>query len=399
MDDSEKADEAKLSRSARRAMAAQDALRALIRDAVEHELAPHRLPDGNLDLRLHLQVTPRDEWRLKFLPSLRRQILDQVGDLIVEREVYLAGRVYCFRCESSLCEHAAPPSAQQVFRGYGSTGEPEWHELAQSFIQAGDERVDRLYQRTPQVVALVVTGRELKAEQLSSFGRSSKSYALLGQVVAGYFEREKVAGVEDVRFALSFQFVETRTASGQVALRVNPVGRVPGGGDLSELYAEGWGEWIHRAQRKAVDELEDMARRINDAGEERSKTARATLVRLPKVMRRFAASLDRGHRQTRRRTKHAEQRRQERRPVQKAIEDASAISDSDLLYEERTDAVVVPGAQGRIHVFSREGKHMTSFTGKSGTVESRVRSQRWRPLELEMAAAFRERLVTEGDDG
>ena len=43
-------------------------------------------------------------------------------------------------------------------------------------------------------------------------------------------------------------------------------------------------------------------------------------------------------------------------------------------------------------------KHMTSFTGKSGTVESCVRSQRWRPLEPEMAADFRKRMAAVEDE-
>jgi hypothetical protein len=192
--------------------------------------------------------------------------------------------------------------------------------------------------------------------------------------------------------------VETRTATGQLALRLNPVCRLPEGGDLAERYASGWGTWVQRAHRTAESALEDMARRINDAGEDRHRVARATLNRIPGVMQRFAQSLDRGHRQTRRRTHHAEQRRQQDRPVHMAFNDATRAKDDILLYEERSDAVVVPGPQGRIHLFSRSGKHMTSFVGKAGTVDQRRRSQRWTPLSPDDVAAFRDALTERRDD-
>ena len=385
--ESEQSETRGAARSARRAAAAADALRALVRDLAEQEFVTTLLPDGEMDLTLRMKVAPKNGWGLRFDPSLNRQVVEQLGDRLAERGNYRDGAVYCFRCATPGCAHAAPPSPRQVFAGYGSTGLPVYHDLPQAFLRAHDDRVHLLYGDSPILAALVETGKDLKAQQLSSFGRASKAYALLGQVTAGYFACSPRDG-ED-RFAVSFQFVETRTASGDVALRVNPVCRLPGGGALEDLYAEGWGDWVHRAHAKAAGLLDGMARRINEAGANRYTVARATLVKVPGIMRRFAASLDRGHRQTRRRTRHAEQRRLEQRPVHKALEDARKARDGDLLYEERSNAVVVAGPQFRLHVFSAAGKHMTSFVGKPDTVKHRLRSQRWRPLEPDRTADFR----------
>ena len=376
-------------RAQRRHDAARDALRALVRDVAEREFATHLLGDVPVDLSLSLRIEPANQWAVTFLPDLEDQLREQFGERFAERGAYQPGRVHCFRCLSSDCLHAVPPGPTSVFRQYAATGEPLWQELPQAFIEARDEQVDRLYAAPPQLAALVRTGRELKAEQLASFGRSSKSYALLGQVVCGYFEAPDPGG----RFALTFQFVETRTAAGEVALRVNPIGRLPGGADLVEWYAAGEGGWVRRAQARAERALEAMARRINEAGAQRYRVARATLVAIPAIMHQFAQSLDRGARQARRRTRHAEQRRQERRPVQMAYQDATRAGGRGLLYEERSDAVVIPGPQGRIHLFSRAGRHMTSFIGHPGTVEQRMRSQRWTALPAKMADAFRDALA------
>lgn len=381
----------KLLRSLRREQAAADALRTLIRDLAEREFVTSDLPDRELDLQLRLRVAPTDDWALRFSPPVGQQVAEQLGDCLAERGMYREGVVHCFRCGTSGCEHVMPSSPLEVFAGYESAGLPRFHELPQAFLRARDERVQHLYGETPILAALVEPGKALKADLLSSFGRASKAYALLGQVTAGYFVRGGSSG--GGRFAVSFQFVETRTPTGQVALHVNPVCRLPGGGGLADLYAEGWGEWVLRAHRKASDLLEGMARRINEAGDDRHRVARATLVKVPGIMRRLAASLDRGHRQTRRRTRHAEQRRREQRPVQKAVEDAHNAGDDRLLFEDRTEAVVVAGPQFRIHLFSTTGKHMTSFIGKPDTVAHRMRSGRWRLLDSGQAAQFRKALL------
>ena len=363
----------KPSRTQRREIAASDTL--LIRDAVTRDLEPHKMPKTTLPLRLNLTVNPTDNWAVHFEPELHTQVVEQFADQLADRQVFRPGRVFCFRCASAQCEHASPDSSLRVFRGYTSTGEPAWHELAQALLEAHDERVDQLYAEGAPVVAHTQTGRNLKADQLASFGRTSKTYALLGQVTAGFFY------CPQDRFAVTFQFVETRSARREVQLRINPLVLMPTGLSWEEWLADDKATWVRRSMQQTIASLSEWEIKINDAGEDRHRVARQTLSRLPALMKRFALSLERGHRQKRRRTDHSEQRRQERRPVNKALEDAHAARDDEWLLDERSDTIIVAGGQHRFHCFNEDGTHVTSFVGKPDTTAQRLRRGWWRPLE------------------
>ena len=365
----------RLSRTERREKAAADALRTLIRDLVTRDLEPHKASDAALPIRIDLEVTPEKNWALSFKPSLGAQVVEQFADHLAERRAYQDGRVFCFRCGYSGCEHGAPPSPTHVFAGFTSTGEPAWHELPQTFIEARDDRVDALYDRRPALLCRVQSGRELKQEQLASFGRASKSYALLGQAVAGYFQDQS----RD-KFAVSFQWVECRSARGEVQLRVNPVVTMPGQETWEAWLADDDRIWVRRCLRQARMALRETERQINDAGADRHRASRQVLSRVPRWMRELSISVERGHRQTRRRTQHSESRRREQRPVKMAIADARQAADEQWLVDSRTETVVVAGAQHRFHVFNEDGVHVTSFVGDAATIKQRTRRGRWQPL-------------------
>ena len=65
-----------------------------------------------MPLTLTLTVSPAANWALDFRPPLAEQVARQIEEAEAQRAVYQAGRAYCFRCESSACEHAAPPTPQ-----------------------------------------------------------------------------------------------------------------------------------------------------------------------------------------------------------------------------------------------------------------------------------------------
>jgi hypothetical protein len=96
--------------------------------------------------------------------------------------------------------------------------------------------------------------------------------------------------------------------------------------------------------------------------------------------------LERGQRQARRRTHHVEERRSERRPVHKALEDVAAATSETMFYDEKTGALIVCGDQGRAHAFSADGRHITSFVLGPGSLNFRLRTRRWRPVTPEEAA-------------
>lgn len=389
----------RLPRVERREKAVADALRSLIRDTHLERSGTAEPRQADLSLHISLRVRPAENWTIDFEPRLSEQIGHQLDEACTARGVYSPGRVYCFRCDDAWCGHTVPPSALSVFRGYGETGLPEWQDLHQALVEARDERVARLFEGRPEVVALVQLGHGLRERQLSSFGRSSKTYALLGQVVAGYFRPPPAAaepGFPD-RLAMTFQVVETRDAAGRTCVRLNVLTRLRDGSDLDELFASDWEPWVHRARELAAHAVETIERRVQAArASGRSEEVQAAMRRVPAVLKRLAEFLERGHRQERRRTRHVEQRRQENRPVHKALEDARDALPDAVFHDEKTHTAVICGPQGRAHVFNAEGRHVTSFVLGPDAVAFRLRTERWRRATPDEAAALKKRIGSAG---
>lgn len=381
------------SRTERREKAVADALRVLIRDTHADRFGSSA-PD-NVDFPLHLQlhVQPAANWALNFEPPLAEQVGRQIEEVRALHGAYRAGYVYCFRCESAACGHAAPPSASSVFKGYSETGLPEWQDLHQAFVSAHDGRVGSLFEPRPQVLALVQLGHELRARQLSTFGRSSRTYALLGQVVVGYLTlpQSTLRSGTSRRLALTFQIVETRESHGRIGVRLNTLAGLPPDLDLEELLGSDWEPWVHRARELTVRAIEEIEWRVQAAAEgNRAAGIQAAMRRIPSVLRRLAEFLERGHRQGQRRTRHVENRRQEQRPVHKALEDTRDAPTDAVYRDERAGTMVVCGPQGRAHVFSDTGRHVTSFTIGPEAVALRLRTQRWRRATPEEASSVRQ---------
>jgi len=386
------------SRARRRETAACDALRTLMRDYYLYHFGARPPQQEDVPISLSLTVRPSQAWSVAFDPPFVEQIQGQLEDVQAGHDAYRRGRVHCFRCRSSQCEHSAPPDALSVFRAYTSTGVPEWCEMVQALIEARHEQVDRLYAAPPAVLALVQLGRDLKARQLSSFGKASKTYAILGQVVAGYFltrERRGRNGESGQRFAVTFQAAEIRAPDGRLQLKLNPVvgGMTPD--EWDELLVSGWRPWVARACEQAVRAvalLEQQAHAARDSGD--PEQIRRQMRKLPQILNHLARSVEQGDRQSARRTQHVEDRRQQQRPIHKALDDAKAATAENLFYDEKRETVVACGKQGRAHVFSHDGRHVTSFVLAAGGADFRVRTQRWRPLQKNEIEEFRATLAS-----
>ena len=195
------------------------------------------------------------------------------------------------------------------------------------------------------------------------------------------------------RLAVTFQIVETRDRDGELCLKLNTLAGPIAPADLDELLADGWAPWVYRARelaRRHLERLETLAR----AARARASGAslQAVMRRVPAVSRRLAEFLERGFRQGQRRTRHVEERRQDHRPVHKALDDLRAAPADKVFHDERSTAYVVCGPQGRVHVFSAWGRHITSFTLRPDAVEHRLRTRRWRRANADEVRALKERI-------
>ncbi|MCX7591955.1 MAG: hypothetical protein N2255_10055 [Kiritimatiellae bacterium] len=379
-------------RARRRERAICDALRGFLRDHAFRHYG-RRIPAGrSTELELRVRVEPENEWCVTFEPPLEEQIRPRIEDLAATYGVFRRGHVYCFRCASASCRHSMPESPLQVFRGYGSTGVPEWQELVQAFLDGRDERLDLLFVDQPVIVALVQLGRDLRKNQLSAFGRSSKTYAILGQVVAGYWRLPpkwaETTGAE--RLACTFQAVEIRQVDGTLGLKINPVVGALSSSQWDELLVSSLSGAVGQPLRTAVEQIEKIERKVIAARQAaRMNELRQALRQVPHVLTELARSLEGRQRQELRRTRHAQSHSRPERPIHKALEDAREATDTDLFYDEKRGTWIAYGKNGRTHVFNLEGKHVTSFILQPGGVDFRLRTHRWRLLQKEEIARFR----------
>ena len=371
-----------------------DALRTLLRD-FHADAFPESGSGGKPgEITLQLHVDPESDWALSFSPDLAEQLMHQFEDAEAGSDQFVDGAVFNFHAESNDHPLCRPPSTTEVFAGYNSLGQPQWKELAQVLIDHKDERVDRLYAKGGPVVCLIQRGKELKQELLTSFGKSSKTFSLLGQVVAGYVRIP--AGIPlppgtPNRAAITFQIVETRGRGGDFRVALNTVvgGLTPD--QRAELLASSELSGVYRAREVAQRSLKEISRDAAAARAQRDmKRFHEVMRRVGRVERALAASLERDRRQNNRRTKHADQRRKDpARAAHKAQEDARAASDDQWFLDQRHKTLVVCTDKGRAHAFSPEGKHVTSFRLNAEGVAFRVRTDRFTPAEQNALTALR----------
>ena len=114
-------------RSQRRAQAAADSLRTLIRDhALRQFGAVDAAATAVVDMNLRFTVRPGEGWALTFDPPLDEQVQAQLEDRLARVGVFVRGRVYCFRCGGAAVDRLLLPEdhrrRQQVVHR-GGTGQ------------------------------------------------------------------------------------------------------------------------------------------------------------------------------------------------------------------------------------------------------------------------------------
>jgi hypothetical protein len=236
----------------------------------------------------------------------------------------------------------------------------------------------------------------MTSEQLPSFLQQESGYRLHGQVAVGWYPAPdpKLPGRQPL--AVSFQVISSRARGGRRRFGLNVIGIGPGGEPLEHLY-DRMGEvpWSG-AVRWAQTVLGSIEHQLDRAPRTPPKVVDQ---RIEGLVNALARRLEKGWRGEERRTQHAKVRHREGdRPTRMALADFARATPEDLLFDTRRDTLVVVGDRGRAHVFSREGKLVTSIRYNPAVIEKRRQNGMWRPAAKEEVEAISTLLSAAGRD-
>lgn len=369
-------------------------IKAVIRTLAESEGLPagEELPMEQLALTLDVPTAGDLELRNSAKATVE-ELQDAIREHLKGKLSFRPGRVFCYQCDSCECRHSEPTSSTDTFAGYTATGKPTWKDFANLCLERKDERVDLLFAKKPQVVAVKFSAAELTEELLPKFGRGSLVFRVLGQVTAGLIPEKWFANKDgDARVAMTLQLVETRSNSPRHRLRLNILNAT-----LDDLAATGDvggrapAERLRRAVSQSKKRLESLARKVIQAeARNRDFDLRGDCTAL---LSQLTSEVEKVFRPPQTRTQHAQERHVGgQRPTSSAMRDAREAPDERLLFDTKTDTIVVLGPKGRAHLFSPSGKHVTSLQLNPGEVE-RKSKKRWRPIQKEEAEGWRKAMA------
>ncbi|MBL8897708.1 MAG: hypothetical protein JNM84_08770 [Planctomycetes bacterium] len=296
------------------------------------------------------------------------------------RSAFVPGHVYCFWCNASECAHSRPARATEVFDGYAPTGRPRWIELSDLCLQMQDIRFERILSRSDGVVTFFESGDRLKTAQIDEFGRNSPIYDIVAQIVAGYLHGAE----EEGDLAASFQVVATRLGPTEIHYALNVI-------SAPQLYDRSGGladADLGRMVRALGKRLEQVEHRVNGSSRRGRTYDPSTLIE--RALRDFARDLDHHYRVAGRRTWHARERSdQGSRPTESAFPEARRAAPERILEDASEGTIVVLGRNGRVHVFARDGRHVTSVRMQGDEIRRRRSTKRWRDAAPNVLEHFR----------
>lgn len=378
----------------------QQALQLLIdevRDRIDRHPLGHLVAGRGerIDLRLSLPTALRDGQIAKSGHDASEAIQEAVQSLLQHSALFQPGRVLCLRCQTATCEHSGPTDSRQVFAGWSPAGLPRFVDFGQWLLQRRDPRVDLLYREPPQVVTVVVPEAELAGNLIPAFKQREDSYRIHAQVAAGWYQAPAPNGPSGYRqpLAISLQVISSRTSRSNRHRRrfgLNVIGIGPGGEPLENLYDRlgeiPWGEAVRWAQGVLVGiegQLESSPRTPPEAVEKR----------IEGMVNAVARRLEKDWRGKERRTRHGQQRHDEKdRPTRMALADLARAAPENLLFDTRRETLVVVGDRGRAHVFNLAGKLVTSVRYNPAIIEKRRNNGVWRPAAAEEIRKVREQV-------
>jgi hypothetical protein len=318
--------------------------------------------------------------------ALHDTLREGLEQRVLSAGLLVPGRAWCFSTESFDSDYCRPEDPRQVLVGYGLEGRPRYADLVTLAIERKHESVDDLLAGKEGAVSFVESGKTVSEGVRPAFDPDSIPYRLVAQAVCGLFESSE----EGRRVALTLQVLAHDDEAGKLQLLAHPVSAV----DLMDLPDPG----IRRILRSFQHKLVQLAQQLDGkkaAGEE-VDVEEEVLPHLREVARRLAQ--DAKNRE--RKTNHARERSAEgQRPTQLAFPEARSARDHHLYIDNEEQTMVVVGKKGRIHVFSPDGRHVTTLVMSPASVRQRVKAGRWRQAEPAERGAFREAVKGVEEEG
>lgn len=372
---------------------ALEALAAAARERLERHPQGHRVAGSKnrLDLRLTIPLGPLSG---DVVEQAQKALERELGALLDHHLAFQPGRVFCLRCGDAECEHSKSEDSRRVFAGYGPSGLPRFEDFGQWLLERHSPHIDRLYQRPPRLATDIVSEEDLHGQLLPAFKDRKTDYRIHGQVVAGWFQVPRKDGLLAM-LALTFQVLSSAGRSsgrrkGRRLLGLNVLGCGPEGESLGSLYdrldALPWKPAVLWAQ-EALESLErSQGRRMG---------AQVFTERIEGILSGISRRLHQGRRARDRRTEHAQKRHTSgERPTHMALGDLSRAKDENWLFDARKKTLVVLGSRGRAHVWSLEGKLVTSIRYTSDSIERKKKQEIWRQANGDEIMQLRKKLGT-----
>jgi len=343
---------------------------------------------------LNIAVNNIDDLEITMDPSLKDQIRNNLRNMNVKVGAYDSGRVYCYLDQSSECSHCRPDDRSMVMVGYRSNGIPEWEEFLDLLIDVSPSTAAELYENKQLIAAIYLRGRDVKKKMTSGFGKSSRTYNILGQILCGYFSiRPSAVSYEKTdHIALTVQAVEHSSIQGEISLDINVISGL-NVSNIMDYFAEGSNRLISEAVFKASKQLKTIEQEINIAAPHSQGTIRKKLMpKIPVILNEIKLEILKMNQRKYRRTSHAIDRAKDNRPISTAIDDLSKVNTESILEDPENKTMLIPGKNNRWHVFSHDGRLVTSLFLEKEQVLKRLRRKRWQHPETDKISIFIERI-------
>lgn len=316
--------------------------------------------------------------------KLKEQLEGQVRALVPAQ--FQRGAVYCFHSDQGV----EPPTPDAVFTGHDLLGRPQWMSFLPFCLHEQIPHIDQLYADPPRAIGVMMPAPI--GAQLIDEVTQGRIYEVLAQLVIGPLTSHfRALSSSDTRHTLTAQVILVQSPDQPLRIRFNLLGLNPD--DLFDEAAKSAPRAPISRARNSISAARHATRRLQERFTH-GKVSRSRLTHEGEaILADLRDALLRSLSGDQQRTRHAQRRHQSmERPTSEAWRDAARAGDERLFWDGHQETIVVIGPKGRAHVFSPDGKHVTSMRLGVGELDRKRGQRRWLLLEPQRASAFRLRI-------